>query len=284
MPPSSTRKRKSSKSEVSVPELPDAKKLVRGARLSAARLKGLANLPRHVAIIMDGNGRWASEKGLPRVRGHQEGAQSVAEVVSVARQLGIEYLTLYAFSTENWQRPEFEVNALMQLLDVYLNAELDTMIEHGIRLHTIGDTSKLPAQIRKHLEATVEKTSCEKEMTLSLALSYGSRQEILNAVREAVDAAREGRLSSNQISEQWMNEQLYTAEMPDPDLLIRTAGEFRLSNFLLWQCAYTEFYVTKTFWPDFRRPHFLRALRNFSRRERRFGLTSEQLQKTQGKG
>ena len=241
------------------------------------KVEPIPGQPRHVAIIMDGNGRWAQERGLQRYEGHQEGAKSVAAVVESSRELGIEYLTLYAFSAENWKRPRFEVNALMHLLDEYLYKELDEMVEYGIRLHTIGDTARLPAKVRKHLQGVIDATAGGRKMTLTLALSYGGRQEIEQMVKRAVRQAHAGELTVRQVTERFISNHLYTAGMPDPDLLIRTAGEYRLSNFLLWQSAYTELYITKTFWPDFRKAQYRRALVNYSKRERRYGLTGDQV-------
>ena len=267
------KKRKSSKSK---PKKGNGENLVAEYQ-HVKSIAPLPVLPRHVAIIMDGNGRWAQRKGLPRFRGHQEGAESVAAVVATARELQIEYLTLYAFSAENWGRPQLEVNALMHLLDEYLYKELDEMLEYGIRLHTIGDVEQLPKDVRKHLQGVIDATAAGRKMTLTLALSYGGRQELEQMVRGAVQAATDGSLKPKQVDEKYIREHLYTATMPDPDLLIRTAGEYRLSNFLLWQSAYTELYVTKTFWPDFRRAQFRRALENYAKRERRYGLTGEQV-------
>lgn len=234
-------------------------------------------LPQHVAIIMDGNGRWAKARGLPRYEGHREGAQSVGEIVAISREVGIRYLTLYAFSAENWRRPHLEVQALMLLLDEYLDAELPEMLEYGIALQTIGDTERLPRGVRNHLNDVIKRTAGGKEMTLVLALSYGGRQEIIRMARDIAEEARLGRLQPRQINENYVSQHLYTAGIPDPDLLIRTAGEYRLSNFLLWQSAYTELYVTKANWPDFRRKEYVKALRDYAQRERRYGLTSEQI-------
>lgn len=234
-------------------------------------------LPKHVAIIMDGNGRWAKKRAFNRIRGHEEGAKSVREIVRTSRETGIQWLTLYAFSEENWKRPAYEVKALMTLLKSYLKSELEEMLETGIRFRTIGRTTKLPDDVQKILLRTVKKTAANKGMTLSLALSYGSRQEIVDTVQALARRVQAGDISPEDIDEQQINAALYTADMPDPDLLIRTSGEYRVSNFLLWQMAYTEFYITQTLWPDFRKEEYLRAIEEYQKRERRFGATSDQL-------
>ncbi len=273
MPPTSEKKRKSSRSK---PDLPNTRRIERNLRkYFPNRLP--ANLPRHVAIIMDGNGRWAQERGLPRVEGHRRGAKSVAAVVAISREIGIDYLTLYAFSSENWRRPRLEVNSLMHLLDEYLSGELSEMLEHGIRLKAIGDLSRLPRAVRIHLEQVVRRTSEGRGMTLVLALSYGGRSEIVHMVRQAAEDARVGILDPARIDERYVSDHLYTAGIPDPDLLVRTAGEYRLSNFLLWQTAYTELYVTKKLWPQFRRAEYVKALLAYADRERRYGMTHEQV-------
>lgn len=226
-------------------------------------------LPRHVAIIMDGNGRWARSRALPRVEGHIAGIESVREVVTTTRELDIPYLTLYAFSKENWSRPRNEVTALLQLLALYLERELSLMLDKDVRFNTIGATSDLPAELQEQLSSVMEKTKNNRSLLLSIALSYSGREEILRAARLTCDAAaRDGKTS---IDEELFSKHLYTAGMPDPDLLIRTSGEMRLSNFLLWQMAYTEIYVTETLWPDFRKAAYLEALKNFMGRKRRFG-------------
>jgi undecaprenyl diphosphate synthase len=236
-------------------------------------------LPKHVAVIMDGNGRWAKKKALNRIRGHEEGAESVREIVRTSREMGISWLTLYAFSEENWKRPGHEIQALMRLLKRFLKKELDEMLLNGIRFRTIGRTSKLPSDVRKALKATIEKTSHNRKMTLTLALSYGSRQEIVDSFRNIGKRIESGDIKSEEITEQLISDFLYTAEMPDPDLLIRTSGEFRLSNFLLWQIAYTEIYISPLLWPDFRRDDYLKALEAYQNRERRYGETSDQILK-----
>ncbi|MBW1860774.1 MAG: isoprenyl transferase [Deltaproteobacteria bacterium] len=234
-------------------------------------------LPKHVAIIMDGNGRWARKKILNRIRGHEVGAESVRDIVRTSREIGISWLTLYAFSEENWKRPKYEVQALMGLLRRFLKSELDEMLENGIRFQTIGRTGKLPVNVREILKETIDKTSRNKDMVLTLALSYGGRQEISDTVRKISEKIESGEMTSMEISEQLISDSLYTAGMPDPDLLIRTSGECRISNFLLWQIAYTEIYITSTLWPDFRKEEYLFIIEKFQKRERRFGATGEQM-------
>lgn len=233
-------------------------------------------LPRHVAVIMDGNGRWAKKRAMNRVRGHEQGAESVREIVRTSREIGIHYLTLYAFSEENWQRPKHEIQALMVLLKRFLKSELQEMLENGIRLQTIGRTHRLPEDVHSVLMRTIEKTARNRDMVLTLALSYGGRQEIRDGVVKLARRVHEGALDPEKISEAVIAESLYTADMPNPDLLIRTSGEFRISNFLLWQIAYAEIYVTPTLWPDFRKDEYLAAVSDYQRRERRFGATGEQ--------
>lgn len=231
-------------------------------------------LPKHIAIIMDGNGRWAKNRGYSRIRGHQEGAESVRAVVRTTRRLGIPWLTLYAFSEENWKRPGREIQALMGLLKRFLKSELDEMLANGIRLQTIGRTQKLSKDTRNTILETIKRTSANKDLVLTLALSYGGRQEILDAVRGIGRKIENGELRSSDITEDLISKSLYAADLPDPDLLIRTSGEYRVSNFLLWQIAYTEIYITPTLWPDFREDEYLSAIRDFGKRERRFGATS----------
>jgi undecaprenyl diphosphate synthase len=235
------------------------------------------HLPRHVAIIMDGNGRWATRRGLSRIQGHRRGKDSVRAIVEKARELGIEYLTLYAFSSENWQRPAREVGALMQLLRRYLRSEVAKMMRYGIRLRAIGNLRKLPSAVLSEMREVERKTARNDRMTVLLAVSYGSREEITRAARALARRVRDGALAAEDIDEEVFASALGTAGIPDPDLLIRTSGEMRLSNFLLWQLAYTEIYVTDTLWPDFREPEFLLALEDYKRRQRRFGRTTEQL-------
>jgi undecaprenyl diphosphate synthase len=236
-------------------------------------------LPRHVAIIMDGNGRWAQQRGLLRIKGHVAGVESVRAVVRLARKLGISYLTLFAFSEENWQRPAMEIRALMALLRRYLHRELSEMQENQIALRAIGNLKQLPAAVQRDLAETIAATAGgETQMVLTLALSYGGRSEIVQAVQALAQDILAGRLKPDEIDAALFARYLYTADMPDPDLLIRTSGEYRLSNFLLWQSAYTELYVTETLWPDFREDDFHQALEAYRQRDRRFGLTQEQIE------
>ncbi len=236
-------------------------------------------LPKHVAIIMDGNGRWAKKRALNRIRGHEEGAESVREIVRTSREIGISWLTLYAFSEENWKRPRHEVQALMRLLKRFLKSELGEMIENGIRFQTIGRTGKLPPDVQKLISETANKTSMNTDMVLTLALSYGGRQEIFDTIHKISEGIESGAISKREITEQFIADSLYTAGMPDPDLLVRTSGEYRISNFLLWQIAYAEIYITPTLWPDFRKEEYLLAIEEFQKRERRFGASGEQLLK-----
>jgi len=237
-------------------------------------------LPRHVAIIMDGNGRWAQQRGLSRIEGHRRGKDSVRAVVETARRLGgIEYLSLFAFSTENWARPRREVDALMGLLRRYLRTELTKMMKNEIRLLTVGDTTRLPAALQRNLEETVEATKDNRRMSVVLAVSYGGREEIVQAARALARQAHAGRLDPDSIDEAAFGAHLHTAGIPDPDLLIRTSGEMRISNFYLWQNAYSEIYVTDTLWPDFREDQFLEALVHYQQRERRFGRVGERTER-----
>jgi undecaprenyl diphosphate synthase len=231
-------------------------------------------LPEHVAIIMDGNGRWAKERGQTRVEGHRAGAESCREVVEVAAQVGVKYLTLYAFSVENWNRPKAEVSTLMKLLEQFLKERTPELHKNNIRLQAIGRLNDLPENTRIQLHRSIEETSHCTGMTLILALSYGGRVEVVEAVRSIVREVQLGHLDPAQIDEKVVSQNLYTRYYPDPDLLIRTSGEMRLSNFLLWQSSYTEIYVTKTLWPDFRRKAFMEALEDYSTRQRRFGRVS----------
>ena len=235
------------------------------------------HVPRHLAIIMDGNGRWAQQRHLPRIVGHQKGVEAVRQVVEECCTLGIRHLTLYAFSSENWGRPADEVAALMGLLAKYLTSELKTLLSNKIRLNVIGEADKLPDSVRQTLEETSERTRGNSVMTLTLALSYGARNEILRACQTVAAKVGQGELTADNITEEMLAGKLDTAEIPDPDLLIRTSGEMRISNFLLWQLAYTELYFTDVFWPDFSRVELHKALNEFGRRHRRFGLTSEQM-------
>ena len=235
------------------------------------------NLPRHIAIIMDGNGRWAKKKSLNRISGHIKGVDTVREVVTACRELGIKVLTLYAFSMENWRRPKDEVTALMRLLKEYLLKEREEMIQNNIRLRAIGRLEDLPLDVQDTLRETMKKTDHCNGMILNLALSYGGRSEILHAVQGIISDFKKGQINPDEINLQRFSRYLWTWGIPDPDLLIRTSGEFRISNFLLWQIAYTELYVTETLWPDFDRKELLKAIADYQSRERRFGLTSEQL-------
>ncbi len=236
-----------------------------------------APLPRHVAMIMDGNGRWAKQRYLPRVAGHREGIQSVRDVLALCRDLGLGYLTIYAFSLENWQRPQDEVGELMSLLESYLTKELKTLIKHGIRFQGIGRIDQLPSSVAQLIRKAEEETAQNREMVLTAALSYGGRQEIVDAVRRVTQEVKAGRVNEAEINESLVAQYLYNSDLPDPDLMIRTSGETRISNFLLWQLAYTELYFTKTLWPDFRKKDFLLALYDYQQRERRFGRTREQV-------
>jgi undecaprenyl diphosphate synthase len=239
----------------------------------------LRKLPRHIAIIMDGNGRWAKQHALGRIMGHQKGVEAVRKTVRLCREIGIQYLTLYAFSVENWLRPDQEVAALMQILRQYLRSELAEMMENDIRLHAIGDIAGLQEPVRKLLAETMDRTAGNRGMVLNLALSYGGQDEIIRAVRRIAEDVRDGKLGAGDINRQSFAAYLYTAGIPDPDLLIRTSGEFRISNFLLWQSAYTEFFFTEVLWPDFDKRDLFAAIADYQRRERRYGLTSEQLRK-----
>lgn len=236
------------------------------------------NLPKHLAIIMDGNGRWAKQKGMLRVFGHENGTKAVRETVESCARLGIANLTLYAFSTENWNRPKMEVDTLMKLLVSSLKKELPTLQENNIRLITIGNTSQLPDSARKQLAEVTELTKNNNRMTLTLALSYGSREEIISAVKAISEKVKDNTLAAEDINESTINEHLYTHSLPDVDLVIRTSGEQRISNFLLWQIAYAEFYFTDVLWPDFREKDLHEAIISYQKRERRFGKTSEQIQ------
>ena len=239
-------------------------------------------IPRHVAIIMDGNGRWAKQRNLPRIMGHKAGSESVKNIVRSARELNLEVLTLYAFSTENWKRPSFEVQGLMTLLKTFLKSELENMLANDISLRCVGEIEMLPPDVQKILKEVIQNTARDAEekpgLILNLALSYGSRFEIVRAARIMAEKCVSGQFDPDDFSEKLFASHLYTAGLPDPDLLIRTGGESRLSNFLLWQLSYAELYITETMWPDFNNERFIEALKDFQRRERRFGQTSEQLQ------
>ncbi len=238
--------------------------------------------PRHVAVIMDGNGRWARSRGLDRLEGHRAGAESVRAIVRAARKRGIEVLTLYSFSTENWGRPEDEVEGLMALLAQYLREELAELRDNDVRLRAIGELDRLPPEVRALLGVVMAATADNQGLTLVLALSYGSRAEIRAAVAELANAVKEGALLVSDIDDELISAALYTGGLPDPDLLIRTSGELRLSNFLLWQLAYAELYVTEVAWPDFREPDLDQALAAYAARQRRFGRTGQQIEQGEG--
>jgi len=233
-----------------------------------------SSLPLHVAVIMDGNGRWARKRLMNRIRGHERGADTVRTIVRATREIGIPVLTLYAFSTENWQRPKTEVAALMGLLEKFLESERAELMDNDIRLNTIGQTHRLPESVRRALEESMRVTENNRSMTLNLALSYGGREEIVQMVQTLVRKAKAGEIDPDALSPEVISAHLYTRGLPDPDLLIRTSGEMRVSNFLLWQIAYTEIYVTDTLWPDFGKEEYLHILKNFQQRERRFGKVS----------
>ena len=234
-------------------------------------------VPRHVAVIMDGNGRWAAARGLERIEGHREGIESVREVIRACRDHGVEILTLYAFSIENWNRPRSEVSGLMQLLEEYLESEIEEVMEHGARVRSIGRLDRLPPSTRRAVERAVARTADNTGMQLVFALSYGGRAEIVDAARRIARDAEEGKLDPEALDEKGFASYLYAPELPDPDLLIRTGGEQRVSNFLLWQIAYAELHLSERMWPEFRRAEFESAIADYQCRERRFGLTGEQL-------
>ena len=237
----------------------------------------LEKLPTHIAIIMDGNGRWAKQKGEMRIFGHKNGVKAVRDCTEACAELGVKYLTLYACSSENWNRPKFEINALMELLVSTINKETKTLNDNDIRLTAIGDLKSLPSSCYRELMNAIENTKNNKRMTLVLALSYGSRNEIVDAVKIIAEAVKEGNIEPEEITEQNITDTIYTAGIPDPELLIRTSGEHRISNFLLWQLAYTELYFTETLWPDFGKEELYEAIIDYQNRERRFGMTGEQV-------
>jgi len=228
-------------------------------------------LPRHVAVIMDGNGRWAKSRHLPRIEGHRRGADSAREIIRAAGELGIKYLTLYAFSAENWNRPQDEVDALMKYLVHYLKTETKDLDKNNVRLEVIGQVHRLPDNVQEHLQKSIEALSKNNGLTLIMALSYGSRIEIVDAVRQISEKVKSGQLDPADITEEVISGHLWTRNVPDPDLLIRTSGEMRVSNFLLWQISYAELVITPTLWPDFKKPQFHAALEEYARRHRRFG-------------
>jgi len=236
-----------------------------------------SNLPEHIAVIMDGNGRWAKQKNMPRVFGHRNGVKAVREITESAAELGIKYLTLYAFSTENWNRPAFEVTALMSLLVETIKDEVATLNKNNIRLNAIGDISKLPGRSYQALLDAIENTRSNDHMTLNLALNYSSRWEIVDTVKKIANQVKEGKVEIEAIDQDYFSSFLNTADMPDPELLIRTSGEKRISNYLLWQLAYSELHFLDIYWPDFRKKHLYESIIEYQRRERRFGKTSEQL-------
>ena len=240
-------------------------------------LKKSGQIPSHIAIIMDGNGRWAKKRGLPRAAGHTVGVESVREIVKTCSRLGVKFLTLYAFSTENWRRPKDEVSMLMRLLLKSLRDETDELHQNDIKITMIGDIDKLPTEVQKELEEACEKTVNNKKMVLNLALSYSGRSEILTAAKKIADLAAHNKIKPDEIDENFFSSFLMTRDMPDPDLVIRTSGEFRVSNFLLWEIAYSEFYIADVFWPDFRKNDLYDAIKSFQKRERRFGKVSEQI-------
>jgi len=228
-------------------------------------------IPRHIAVIMDGNGRWARERGLPRTEGHRRGADSVEAIVEACGELGVEFLTLYAFSTENWKRPKTEVAALMKMLERFLKEKTPELMKKNVRLQAIGRLHDLPDSCQRQLHTSIETTSQNTGLTLILALSYGSREEIIDGIKSLLESVEKGHLDKGMIDADVFSKHLYTRYYPDPDLLIRTSGEMRISNFLLWQLSYTEFYITGTLWPDFRKPQLVEAIREYSSRDRRFG-------------
>ncbi len=236
-----------------------------------------SNIPRHIAIIMDGNGRWAKKQGLFRAIGHENGAKGVQEAVEACTELGVKYLTLYAFSTENWNRPKREVDALMKLLVKSLKKEISSLQKNNIRLNAVGNLDALPEKVKKELLYVIEETKSNNEITVTLALSYGSREELIKTIQDISIKVKNNLISPHLINETVINEHLYTKNLPDVDLLIRTSGEQRISNFLLWQIAYAELYFTKVLWPDFKKTDLFEAILNYQQRERRFGKTSEQL-------
>jgi undecaprenyl diphosphate synthase len=241
------------------------------------------NFPRHVAIIMDGNGRWARRRLLPRLEGHRQGAKAVRRAVEFSRRNGIQVLTLYAFSTENWQRPQTEVSGLMKLLSQFIDSEIDEIHHHGIRLRTIGDLDRLPKNLSAKVGAAIERTKDNSEMVLNIALSYGGRRDILQAAIKLSKALNAGEIHETDVTEEVLSELLFTHGLPDPDLLIRTGGEMRISNFLLWQAAYAELYFTPVLWPEFDDNTFMKAIEEFRSRQRRFGKISEQIEANQGR-
>jgi len=243
------------------------------------KVKNSGEIPKHIAIIMDGNGRWAKQKGLPRVAGHRQGIKTVREIVEACANLGVEFLTLYTFSTENWQRPKTEVSTLMRLIVKSLKDETDQLHKNNIRLTSIGNSEMLPKEVREELDEAFEKTRKNTKMTLNLALSYSGRWELTSAIKEISADVKNGKMKIENIDEKLISSYLNTSEMPDPELLIRSGGEMRISNFLLWQIAYSEIFVTDVLWPKFKTLNLIEAIVEFQSRERRFGLVSEQIGK-----
>lgn len=240
------------------------------------------SFPRHIAIIMDGNGRWAKKRHLNRVEGHRAGVKTVKEIVKASVKIGIKVLTLFAFSKENWNRPKDEVSALMELLKHYLKSDIQELMDNNIRVKIIGDIYDLPEDIQLSLKEVIEKTSKNNGMNLVFALSYGGRAEIINAVKKIIQDSKDGRINPDNLCQEVFERYLYTSGLPDPDLLIRTSGEYRISNFLLYQIAYTEIYVTRKLWPDFTKDDLIKAIHDYQRRERRFGMTSDQIRINNG--
>jgi len=241
------------------------------------KLKQNGDIPVHIAVIMDGNGRWAKKRGLPRIAGHNEGVESVRDIVEACGELGVKYLTLYAFSTENWKRPKDEVSLLMRLLMRALRDETDKLHRNNVCVHTIGDVATLPNEVQDELFDAIEKTKHNTGLHLYLALSYSGRWDLTEAVKHVANDVKNGTIDANSITDKLISKYLSTKDVPDPDLLIRTSGEFRISNFLLWQLAYSEIYISPVFWPEFRRDRLYEAISDFQKRERRFGLVSEQI-------
>lgn len=246
-------------------------------KIKQEQLKSSGAIPRHIAIIMDGNGRWAKEKGLSRVFGHKEGVNSAREIVEVCGQIGVKYLTLYTFSTENWKRPRREITLLMKLLISSIRSETDRLMQNDVRLIATGDLSNLPANVTAELNDAIERTKNNNLMTLNLALSYSGRWDIVSAVKRIISEQNNGQFDLSELDEDSFSDYLATSGLPDPDLMIRTGGDFRISNFLLWQIAYSEIFIDKSYWPDFKRNSLYKAISEFQKRERRFGMTSEQL-------
>ena len=237
----------------------------------------LKNIPNHIAVIMDGNGRWAKKKGKERIQGHKRGILSVRKLVEEASKINISYLTLFAFSTENWKRPKNEVTTLMDLIVLSLDKELKTIIENKIKLNAIGDINSLPKEVKKKLKETIEKTKNNRKLTLTIAINYGGKEEITNAVNTIINKVKKNIILEEKVDEELINTHLYSNNLPDVDLLIRTSGEKRISNFLLWKISYAELYFTNILWPEFSKNDFNKAINNYQKRERRFGKTSEQV-------